>query len=182
MKRFVTIAVAATLAAGSREALCAGVPSTLGVGVGYVKASSIDPTVAFSADFRFHLAKHVAFSPEVSYWKKSADGVLVAASVKDLQFGVNLLGVVRPASTVELFLGGGGGVHQIGGAVALGSLQASQTITKGGVDVVGGLTLEVADDLGFFLAARYDWVLGLGGDDASRLNQYRFLGGFRLRF
>jgi hypothetical protein len=181
-RRLVTIAVAATLAAGSRDARCAGVPATLGVGVGYVKASSVQATVVFGADFRFHLSKHFAVSPEVTYWKRSAPEVLVASSVKDLQFGANLLGVVRPGSKVELFLGGGGGVHQIGGAVSIGGLQASQSLTKGGVDVVGGLTLEVADDLGFFLAARYDWVLGLGGDDPSRLDQYRVLGGFRLRF
>jgi hypothetical protein len=183
MKRWlVTIAAVATLATWTSEAGAADIPSTLGVGVGYAKAKSVDSTILFSADFRFHLGKHVAFSPEVSYWKRSAQDVVVAASVSDLQFGVNLLGVVRPASKVEVFLGGGGGVHQIGGAVSVASLQATETITKGGVDAVGGLTLEVADDLGFFLAARYDWVLGLGGSDSSRLNQYKFFGGFRLRF
>ena len=183
MKRWVvTSAVAAMLAASSPRARAADAPSTLGVGLGYVKASSIDPTIFFSGDFRFHLGKHVAFSPEVSYWKKSAQNVVVEASVSDLQFGVNMLGVVRPTSKVEVFLGGGGGVHQIGGAVAVSSLQASETITKGGADALGGLTLEVADDLGFFLSARYDWVLGVGGSDPRRLDQYKFSGGFRLRF
>ena len=181
-RRLVIIAMAVTVAAGSREARAADAPSTLGVGVGYVKAKSVDPTISFSGDFRFHLGKHVAFSPEVSYWKRSAQGVGIAASVKDLQFGVNVLGVFHPASQVELFFGGGGGVHQIGGEVAVVGIQASDSLTKGGADVMGGLTLEVADDLGFFLAARYDWVLGLGGEDPERLDQYRFYGGFRLRF
>jgi hypothetical protein len=181
-RRLVIIAVAAAVAAGPGNARAAEAPSTVGVGVGYVKARSVDPTISFTGDFRFHLGTHVAFSPEVSYWKRSAQGIGVAASVKDLQFGVNVLGVVRPASKVELFFGGGGGVHQIGGAVSVVGIQASDTITKGGADVTGGFTLEVADDLGFFLAARYDWVLGLGGEDPQRLDQYRFYGGFRLRF
>src|SRR5437868_3922498 len=125
-RRVVTMAVAAMLAASSRGARAADAPSTLGIGVGYVKAKSIDATIFFAGDFRFHLGKHFAFSPEVSYWKKSAQDVVVEASVSDLQFGLNLLGVVRPAAKVELFFGGGGGVHQIGGAVAISSLQASE--------------------------------------------------------
>jgi hypothetical protein len=181
-RRVVTIAVAVMLAVSSQAARAADLPTTLGVGVGYVKAKTIDSTVFFDADFRFHFGTHFALSPEVSYWKKSAQ-VVVEASVSDLQFGANMLGLIHPTRKIEVFLGGGGGVHQIGGSIGVGlNLQASQNITQGGVDVLGGITLEVADDLGFFVAARYDWILGLGGDDSSRLDQYKVYGGFRIRF
>jgi|SRR4051812_1935711 len=181
-RRVVTIAVAMMVAAAGRSVRAADAPTTLGIGVGYVKAKTVNSTIFLDADFRFHFGTHFALSPEVSYWKKSAQ-VVVEASVSDLQFGANLLGLIRPAKKIEIFVGGGGGVHQIGGSVGVGlNLQASQSITQGGVDALGGVTLEVADDLGFYVTARYDWVLGLEGADSSRLDQYKVYGGFRIRF
>ena len=181
-RRLATIAAVVVLLAVGRPALASDPPPTLGIGLGYVRAKTVDPTIVFAGDFRFFLARNVALAPEVGYWKKSSRAVGIAASVKDLQFGLNVLGVVRPYRTVELFAGAGGGVHQVGGDLAVGSIQASETITKGGVDVTAGIVFEVADDVGFFLAGRYDWVLGLTGGSARRLDQYKVYGGFRLRF
>src|SRR5215471_1487945 len=108
--RLATIAVAGALVAGSVPARAADAPATLGIGVGYVKAKSVDPTVFFGGDFRFPLSRHVAFSPEVSYWKKTTQSVSVATSVKDLQFGINVMGLFHPTKGLEIFAGGGGGI------------------------------------------------------------------------
>lgn len=181
-RRLLTMAVAGTLSALAPEALASDPPPTLGVGIGYVRADSVDPTIVFAGDFRFFVSKNIALSPEISYWKKSSRSAGIAASLKDLQFGVNLLAVLRPFRTVEFYGGGGGGVHQVGADVAISTIQASETITKAGLDVTGGMVLEVADDVGFFMAGRYDWVLDVGGSDPGRLDQHKFYGGFRLRF
>ncbi len=157
--------------------------TSIGVGLGYVKAKSVDSTLMFIGDFRFAAGRNFALAPEVSYWKKSVTIQAVTASVKDLQFGVNALLLAHPSRDVELFIGGGGGVHDLSGELAVASLSAlSNTTTKGGLDVLGGVDLKAGDSLRFFLTARYDWVLGLSGADGRRLDQTKFYGGFRLRF
>src|SRR5262249_35209100 len=113
--RLAIIAVAAVLAAGTTPVQAADAPATLGLGVCYVKAKSVDATVFFGGDFRFPLHRHLAFSPEVTYWKKTIQLVGVASSVKDLQFGINVMGLFHPTAGLEIFAGGGGGIHQIGG-------------------------------------------------------------------
>jgi hypothetical protein len=69
-------------------------PTLLGVSLGYVEARSVDPTLVFSGDFRFHLNRVFALAPEFSYWKKSQSSLSVTTSVEDLQFGVNVLGIL----------------------------------------------------------------------------------------
>lgn len=79
--------------------------SSLGVSLGYVKPKSIDSTLVFSGDFRFHLNRVFALSPEFSYWKESQSAVGVSTSIQDLQFGVNLLAVLPVGRRVEFFVG-----------------------------------------------------------------------------
>lgn len=50
------------------------------------------------------------------------------------------------------------------------------------MDLQGGIDIGAGDNLSFFLATRYDWVLGIEGEDSDRLDQYKFVGGFRVRF
>jgi hypothetical protein len=172
---------ATILVATTTEARAAD--SSLGVSLGYVKPKSVDSTLVFSGDFRFHLNHVFALSPEFSYWKKSQSAVAVSSSVEDLQFGVNLVAVLPVGHRVELFVGGGGGLHHVTANLALsGSAGLSDSITEGGVDALGGIDIGAGDNLSFFLEARYDWVLGLEGADSERLDQYKFVGGFRVRF
>ncbi len=182
MKRAVIVlAVMTTILAAGREARAR--ESSLGVGLGYVKAKSVEATILYGGDFRFHLSRGFALAPEISYWKKAATIQAVTASIKDLQFGVNALVVSHAGRDVELFVGGGGGIHSLTGSLAVGSVSAvSNSTTKGGLDVLGGADFKAGDALSFFLAARYDWVLGLSGADPRRLDQVKFYGGFRLRF
>jgi hypothetical protein len=156
---------------------------SVGIGLGYVKAKNVESTILYSGDFRFHLSRGFALAPEISYWKKSATSAAVTASIKDLQFGVNALMVSHAGRELEIFLGGGGGIHSLTGGLAVGSVSAvSSSATKAGLDALGGVDFKAGDALSFFLAARYDWVLGLSGEDTRRLDQAKFYGGFRLRF
>jgi hypothetical protein len=157
--------------------------SSLGVSLGYVKPKSVDSTLVFSGDFRFHLNRVFALAPEFGYWKKSESAVAVSSSVEDLQFGVNVVAVLPVGHRVEFFVGGGGGLHHVTGNLALaGSAGLSDSITRGGVDVQGGIDIGAGDNLSFFLETRYDWVLGVEGEEPDRLDQYKFVGGFRVRF
>ncbi len=106
----VTLVTAAFLILG-REV--PALESSVGVGVGYVKANGVDATLVFNGVFRFHLSKIFALEPEVSYWSKSQSVLGVTASIEDLQFGVNALAVFGAGRSVEVFGGGGGGLHQI---------------------------------------------------------------------
>ena len=182
MKRgLIVLVVMMTLLALGPEARAS--ESSLGVGLGYVKAKSVDATILYTGDFRFHLSRGFALAPEVSYWKKSSTSQAVTASVKDLQFGINALVVSHAGRDVEIFVGAGGGIHSLTGTLAVGSVSAaSSSNTQGGLDVLGGVDFKAGDALSFFLAARYDWVLGLSGADPRRLDQARFYGGFRLSF
>jgi hypothetical protein len=169
--------------------VCAAAPpvraadSSLGVSLGYVEARNVDPTLVFSGDFRFHLSGKFALAPEFSYWKKSQSSLSVTSSVEDLQFGVNLVAVLPASRRVEFFLGGGGGLHHVTGNVQVASAAAvSDSITQGGLCVLGGIDIGAGENLSFFGVARYDWVLGLEGDEPTRLDQYKIAGGFRVRF
>jgi hypothetical protein len=182
MKRALIVLVAVTtMLAPGRDARAS--EGSVGIGLGYVKAKGVESTILYSADFRFHLGRAFALAPGVSYWKKSATAHVVTASIKDLQFGVDALLVSHAGRDVEIFAGGGGGIHSLTGDLAVGSVSAaSSSTTKGGLDVLGGVDFKAGDALSFFLAARYDWVLGLSGEDTRRLDQAKFYGGFRLRF
>ncbi|HEY7509357.1 MAG TPA: hypothetical protein VIG50_03845 [Vicinamibacteria bacterium] len=177
-RRFAAAAVLLLLAA---RAEAAGVESSFGIALGYVKPKSIDATLWFNGDFRFHLAAPIALSPEFSYWKRSDSVSGVSTSLEDLHFGVNVLLVLRAGRTVELFAGGGGGLHHVTGDVAVFGFPAgSRSVTKPGVDALAGLDFRAGEGISFFLGARFDRVLEL--QDAEALDQWKYYGGFRLRF
>ena len=67
--------------------------------------------------------------------------------------------VLLPARPVRFFAGAGPSVHHIGGDVDYyGFSVASDSLTRVGLGVLGGLDVEVSRTVAFFLAARYDWV------------------------
>jgi hypothetical protein len=175
--------IATVVLAAAQSARAADYASSIGVSLGYVQAKGVDSTLVFGGDYRFPLARGLFLAPEFSYWKKSQSSVTLTASVEDLQFGVNAILAVPLSRRLVFFAGGGGGVHRITGDVgATGSTLVSNSNTEGGADVQGGFDVGAGDNLGFFLASRYDWVLGLGGADPRRLDQWRVLGGFRVKF
>jgi opacity protein-like surface antigen len=181
MKPRLLVLVAATLLIASREVRAQG--TSLGVGVGYVKASRVDATLVFSGDLRFHLSRGFAFEPELSYWKKSQTTGGITVSVDDLEFGINALLVLPAGRNFQLFAGAGAAFHHITGSLGILRLPGvSNSITKGGLDLQAGIDLKVSGQVSFFLLARHDWVLGLDGADPGRLDQTKLVGGFRMRF
>lgn len=171
----------AGLLASGREARAG--EASLGLEVGYVKPKAMESGLFFAGDFRFHLSKVFALAPDLSFWKKSPTVLGVTVSVGDLQFGVNALAVIHAGRSVELYAGGGGGLHHITGGLAIrGGSALSGSITKPGLDVLAGVDFRAGRSLSFFLTARYDWVLSLEGADSTRLDQNKFSGGFRVRF
>ncbi len=180
-QRVVTFMISAVLVAAGGEARA--LDSSLGVGLGYVKPKLLDATLWFTGDFRFQVFKGVFLAPEFGYWKKSTSVAQVTVSSEDLQFGIDAILVLRTGGTVELFAGGGGGMHHLTGDLAARGITAvSNSATQPGLNVQGGIDIRAGDQLSFFVAARYDWVLHLEATDPHLLNQSKFFGGFRLRF
>src|SRR5438445_8866328 len=135
MKRAVIVLAVMTILAAGREARAR--ESSLGVGVGYVKAKGVESTILYGGDYRFHLSRGFALAPEISYWKKAATIQAVTASIKDLQFGVNALVVSQAGRDVELFVGGGGGIHSLTGSLAVGSVSVvANSAAKRGLDLL----------------------------------------------
>lgn len=156
--------------------------TSLAMGLGYVKARRVDATLWYTAGVRFHVRGGFAVEPEIGYWRKAATTQGITVSIRDVQFGANALFVHRAGRDIELFVGAGGGVHSVNGELTTRTASMSTSRTKPGVEAVGGADLKAGDALSFFVAARYDWVLGLPGEDPRRLDQGKFYGGFRLRF
>jgi hypothetical protein len=165
--------------------LLAGVPAEagdtwLGVGAGQVKPEGIEATVAFRGELRVGLGRHFALQPDLGYWKrtKTVSGISVSAS--DFSFGATAL-VLLPLPPVRFFAGAGPSIHHISGDVASYGLSvASDSLTRVGITVLGGLDLEISRSATFFVAARYDWVT-LETSNPDSLNQRTLYGGFRLR-
>jgi hypothetical protein len=157
--------------------------TSLGIEAGYVDPKAMESTVYFAGDFRFHLSKSFALAPNLSFWKKSPKVLGVTVSVGDFHFGANALWVIHAGRSIEIYAGAGGGFHHVSGDLVIrGGSAISGAVTKPGLDVLGGIDFRAGRSLSFFITARYDWILDLGGKDPSRLDQTKFGGGFRLRF
>jgi opacity protein-like surface antigen len=170
MKRLLRLTVLGILAAS--PGAWAG-DTAIGVGAGYVDPSDIGGTAWFTANVRFKLGESIALEPEAGYWKKSESVPgLLDASVKDLNTGVNVLYLVPAGDKVEVWLGGGVGVHFLSGSVGVLGFEESESETKFGGQLLAGLDLKVTTSVALFAAVRYDLV--------SDFNQFKAYGGFRF--
>lgn len=151
----------------------------LGVGAGWVKAEGVNATVGFGGDLRIELGRHFAVQPDVGYWRRTETVSGISVSASDTTFGATFLGLL-PLRPVKLYGGAGPSIHHISGNVAsLGFPVASDSLTRVGLAVLGGLDLEISRSFAFFFNARYDWVT-LEGTDPDSFNQSRFFVGFRF--
>ena len=151
----------------------------LGLGAGWVEPEGVNATVGFGGDLRIELSPHFAVQPDVAYWRRSETVSGVSVSASDISFGATFLGLVR-LRPVRLYGGAGPSIHHIGGNVAsLGVRVASDSLTRVGLAVLGGLDLEISRSVAFFFTARYDWV-PLEGTDPDSLNQGKLSLGFRF--
>lgn len=152
---------------------------SLSLGLGIVKPEDIDSTLWVTANYRFKLTGNLVLEPEAGIWKKTEGEGDLEISLRDLNVGANLLYVSQMRKT-SLWGGAGLGAHILKGTLALGGLGSeSESETKLGVHLLGGLDYGLQDSLDLYGAVRYDLV-SLEGD--SNLNQAKFYAGLRYRF
>lgn len=157
----------------------AGEQGSLGIGIGIVKPKDIDSTLWFTANFRIKVTNHLVIEPEAGIWKKTEKAFGVEASLQDLSFGGNVL-LVSGGDPLKIWGGGGLGAHLIKGTLGIGGLgSASETETKLGIHLLGGVDYKVSNTLDLYGAGRYD-IVDLGDDD--NLNELKFYGGLRFKF
>ncbi len=143
---------------------------TFGLGVGYVKPSDVDGTIWFTANAQYKVAKDFVVEPELGFWKKTASFPgLLDVSIRDLDVGANAL-YTTVRKSLNISVGAGLGAHLLKGV--LGSTD-SDSSTKLGFHLLGGLVFGHAKSMHFFANARYDLV--------SDINQFKLYGGVRFK-
>ena len=88
---------------------------------------------------------------EIGYWN---DSELIPYK-SDLNIGVNVIGVL-PTRAVDVFFGGGVGVHFIGASDLLPETESIGSETRFGANVQFGADMNLSDSLAIFALGRYD--------------------------
>lgn len=146
---------------------------SLGLGAGTVDPQEFGRAPWFTANLRWKLGKKFLIEPEGGYWKKTETVPGVETSIRVVNGGVNILyPIVRKG--VDLFVGGGLGVHVIRSEQEVVGLAAQEdTEVKQALHLLAGFELK-AGALRLFGAARFDTV--------ADLDQSKLYGGLRIRF
>ncbi len=152
----------------------------LGAGAGQVAPEGVNDTVCVAGEVRLGLGRHFALQPDLGYWKRTETASGVSVSASDVSFGATAL-VLLPVRPVTFFAGGGPSIHYLAGDVGFyGFKVSSDSVTRVGIGVLGGLDVAISRSVAFFVAARYDWV-SLETENPDSVNQRRLYGGFRLK-
>ncbi len=183
MKRLI-LAGAALLALAALPARSTTADDTsLGLGIGRVKpeveSSSLGNATWYTGNLRLKVSRYLALEPEVGYWKRTETVLGVESSLEDLNFGGSGL-LILPTSRVELWAGAGAGGHRIKGKLAGFGASVSETQTKFGWHVLGGIDLKLSDHAAVFGAGRYDKIKGDESKSESDLDETKFYAGLRL--
>jgi opacity protein-like surface antigen len=174
--RGLALAALVLLAAAPLQAQDQG---SLSLGLGIVKPEDIDSTLYVTANYRFKLTGSLVLEPEVGIWEKSEGEGDVEISLRDLNFGANLL-YVSDMKKTKLWGGAGLGAHLIKGTLGIGGLGSeSESDTRLGLHLLGGVDYEMGKTVDLYGAVRYDLV-SLEGD--ANLNQAKLYAGVRYRF
>jgi opacity protein-like surface antigen len=152
----------------------------LGAGAGQVAPEGVNDTVCVAGEVRLGLGRHFALQPDLGWWKRTETASGVSVSASDFSFGATAL-VLVPVRPVTFFAGGGPSIHYLAGDVGYyGFKVSSDSVTRVGIGVLGGVDVAISRSVAFFVAARYDWV-SLETENPDSVNQRRIYGGFRLR-
>jgi opacity protein-like surface antigen len=148
------------------------------IGLGFkgigARVGLVDPEGASSTvDLGIHidmgeLARNVHVSPIAEYWSVGVSGF----DIKDFSFGTDIM-IDFPLqdSRVTPYAGGGIGLHWLSVDLPGGE---SDSDTKLGLNVQGGIRTDAMPNLALFGELRYNFV--------SDFNQLKILGGFTYRF
>ncbi len=143
----------------------------VGAGVGYVKPENIDATLHISGNVQLAVTDNIITEAEISYWKKSETAFFIEVSVSDASVGGNVL-LRLPAEPLKIYGGAGLGVHFVTGRAEFLGIGASETETKLGIHLLGGLEYGLMERLAVFANGRFDLV--------SDINQFKIYGGVRF--
>jgi opacity protein-like surface antigen len=152
---------------------------SLGLGVGVSKTDPLPDSLFLTGNFRIPLVSYLQLEPEVGYWKKDYTLAGVDLSAEDLSFGGNAI-LVIPVTRLSIWGGGGVGAHRLKGSLGIpGLLTISDSETKLGIHLLGGLDISLSPKLSLFGAGRYNIIqTGSGGKDNTHETQ--FYGGLRI--
>ena len=133
---------------------------SIGVNAGFVDPDNVDGTVGFGAFANLgNLSPDVRLQPNVGYWSKSQDEFGVKATISDISFSTRALYMFHNNSAkFHPYAGGGPGLHIVKAKVSMTTpvaMEASDSETKLGLDLVGGFTTQLSQkndlcvDLGY---------------------------------
>ena len=156
---------------------------SIGGDVGFVDPDNVDGTVGFGVFANLgNLSPDVRLQPHVSYWSKSqSDGFGDKATIGDIAFSARALYMFHGTSAkFHPYAGGGLGLHMVhakvetaaqdlGGGVIIPAMEASDSQTKLGLDMVGGFTTP--------LSQKTDFCFDLGYTAVSDVAQFSMKAG-----
>lgn len=147
--------------------------TSVGLGLGLVDASGIGSTLWLTGNVRFAITDRVVLEPELGYWSKSDSFFGVDVSISDLNFGANALYRI-PKDKVTFHVGGGVGLHHLSGKVGVLDLfEESDSETKIGLQLLGGVEYRASETVDIFGRVRLDLI--------SDVNQTKLYAGVRFR-
>jgi opacity protein-like surface antigen len=141
----------------------------LGARIGFVDPEGASSTVALGVHIDAgEFVQHVHILPMVEYWKVGVSG----ADVRDFMLGsdVNVDFPVEGGRVIP-YAGGGLGLHFV---KFNDPFVPSQSDTKLGLNIQGGIRNQVMPNLGIFGEVKYNFV--------SDVNQLKIMGGFTYNF
>lgn len=146
--------------------------ASLGVGLGLVDASNVGSTLWLTANVRFALSERVSLEPEIGFWSKSDAFLGVDVSIKDFNVGANAVYRI-PKDKVTFHVGGGVGLHNLTGKIGVLDLfEESDSETKLGLQVLGGVEYRASDAVALYGRVRLDLI--------SDVNQTKLYAGIRF--
>jgi opacity protein-like surface antigen len=172
------VAVAGVASFASTAAAQTTARATEDVGLGFkglgARLGLVDPEGASSTlDLGLHIdageiARNIHVSPIAEYWKVGVSGI----DLSDFSLGLDLLfDFPLQDSRMTPYAGGGLGLHFVKADDPQGP---SNSDSKLGLNVQGGIRNDVMPNLALFGELRYNFV--------SDFNQLKILGGFTYRF
>lgn len=156
----------------------------VGFGIGVVDPENIDMTMGLAV-YGFLGTVHPNFGIDtyVGYWKYSEEVVGVEASFRDISVGVRGKYLIHATPTVTPFIGAGVGAHFVTaegtipafdfGGITTPEMSFSDTETKAGFDVGGGVQFDVNERIAIQADAWYTIV--------SDFNQLAARGGLMFK-
>jgi opacity protein-like surface antigen len=153
-----------------------------GVDVGFVDPDNVPGTVGFGAFANLgNLSPDVRLEPHLGYWSKSQEMNGDKASISDIALSARALYMFHGTSPkFRPYAGGGLGLHMVhakveiaaqdlGGGVIIPAMEASDSQTKLGLDMVGGFQTP--------LSQKTDFKFDLGYTAVSDVAQFSMKAG-----